>query len=117
MQAWAVQTQVAEALPGRGWKQPKISVIKVTLRAVPRSNHEIVFEGVDAILCTRDGRGGRLEWNDRDDKVDRPQSRMNEEGQRVPGASHSAASQSPRAPSQWSGAARSWDGKWRKPRP
>ena len=41
VQAWTVLARVAEALPGRGRKQLKISVIKVTVRTVPRSNDEI----------------------------------------------------------------------------
>ena len=41
MQAWTVLTPVAEALPGPGRKQLKISVIKVKLRTVPRTNDEI----------------------------------------------------------------------------
>jgi len=94
---------------GQGWRELKISGIKVMLRAVPRSNHEIVFEGVDAVLRTRDGRGGGLDWHDRDAEVDSPRPRMNEKGQGVPGPRDSAISDR-KNPLQTGGAARSWDG-------
>jgi hypothetical protein len=78
--------------PGHGWRELEIDVIQVVLRAVLRSNHEIVFEDVDVILHPQGSGGGRLEWNDRDGDVGSPRSMMNKEGQGVPGPVGSAES-------------------------
>ena len=52
VQAWAVPAPGRGGITGHGRSELKIDIIQVMPRAVLRSNHEIVFEDVDAILRT-----------------------------------------------------------------